>query len=478
MLNRLIALALAGALSLGLISGAQASQGSGCMPTTGVVSGLQFALDINAAIAALISSNSGAAAPATDCSVTPIQGQVWLDTSVTPNALRQYDGVAWVNIGALDTSQHLWSPPVGGGLGSVSAAATTDLCAAPTAVLTVLGNTTITSFGASCVAGIRKTLVFAGSAPLIFNATSLIVPGQFSYTTSPGDVAEAVYLGTGKWRIVTITKIDGSAVTNPSIPLGTVFYGDYGTLPQKTVYGAGQAISRASFPQYLAAVTRAQTATLTSGNATITSVANTAGLGAGQPIEGIGVQSNTTIVSVTASTIVMSKTATVNGSQTVTAFLTGYGAGGDATTVGVKDCRGRVMAGRDDLNGTPAGRLTTAGFGAGATTLNASGNSLESFTMALGNMIAHNHGVFLRDPGHSHTANQPTQSRNDGTSTQSFFAFAQLQPTSTNTTGITIGSVPGVANDNSTTVTGSASPTPMRTVQPTVISDCVVAVLP
>src|ERR1035437_8818459 len=122
------------------------------------------------------------------------------------------------------------------------------------------------------------------------------------------------------------------------MPLGTVLYGDYATIPAKTVYGAGQALSRASYPQYLAAVTRAQSATLTSGNATITSVGNTAGFGAGMPLEGTGIQTGATIVSVTSSTIVMSLTATANGAQTVTAFFTGYGIPGSSSTVGVKDC--------------------------------------------------------------------------------------------------------------------------------------------
>lgn len=66
------------------------------MPTTGTVSGLTFAQKINAAIAALISGNSGATAPATDCAETPIKGQTWLDTSVTPYVERRYDGNQWV----------------------------------------------------------------------------------------------------------------------------------------------------------------------------------------------------------------------------------------------------------------------------------------------------------------------------------------------------------------------------------------------
>jgi hypothetical protein len=99
------------------------AQGTGCMPTTGTVSGLTMAQDINAAIAALISSNSGASAPSTDCTAVPIKGQVWLNTSVTPNVLQQYDGTSWVFLGALDSSNHLWAPPVGGGAATIASSA-------------------------------------------------------------------------------------------------------------------------------------------------------------------------------------------------------------------------------------------------------------------------------------------------------------------------------------------------------------------
>src|ERR1700682_4566062 len=155
--------------------------------------------------------SAGSASPTTDCSVSAIKGQVWLDTSVTPNVLRQYDGSStWVAIGALDATNHLFSPPVGGGTATVTAAGTTDLCAAPSAVQNVSGATTLTSFGSNCVLGVRKTLIFGAATPLTYNATSMILPGQLSYTTNVGDVADAIYLGSGNWRVVSITKIDGS----------------------------------------------------------------------------------------------------------------------------------------------------------------------------------------------------------------------------------------------------------------------------
>ncbi|MGR4927261.1 hypothetical protein ACIPUD_10690 [Bradyrhizobium sp. CAR08] len=468
MCHRLIALAYAGALWLAAATVAIAAQGSGCMPTTGIVSGLTFAQDVNAGLAALISSNSGNSAPATDCSAAPVKGQFWLDTSVTPSVLKQYDGTSWSTLGALDATNHLWAPPVGGGTAAVTAAATTDICAAPAAVQTVTGLATITSFGSSCAAiGIRKTLIFNSATSLTYNATSLIIPGQLSYTTSPGDLADAIYLGAGNWRIASITKIDGSSVTNPAIPLGTVIYGIYGTPPAKTIYGAGQAVSRASYPAYFAAVTRTQTATLTAGNNTITSVGFTGGIGAGMPIEGTGIQAGTVVSSVAANSIVMSKTATANGTQSISVVLPGYGSGGDSTTVGVLDCRGRTLAGRDDMNGSAANRLTPTYFGVSGGVLNSAGGA-ESKSLVTANLPPYT-------PSGSVT----------GTATSN---LTIIQVNTSNFTPPGGGSITAPASNPqqiistlSATFTGAAqggTSTPFATVQPTAIAECAVVVLP
>lgn len=202
MFKRMIALALAGVLSLGLLSPAAAVQGSGCMPTTGTVSGLTFAQDVNAGIAALISSNSGASAPATDCSAVAIKGQVWLDTSTTPNLLKQYDGANWVVIGGLDSTNHLWAPPIGGGVTSVASATTVDLGASPTAAITITGTTTITSFGSSAVTGTIRALTFTASLTLTYGGSAIILPGGINVQTASGDTALVQYAGGGNWRVL------------------------------------------------------------------------------------------------------------------------------------------------------------------------------------------------------------------------------------------------------------------------------------
>jgi microcystin-dependent protein len=65
------------------------------------------------------------------------------------------------------------------------------------------------------------------------------------------------------------------------------------------------------------------------------------------------------------------------------------------------DGKGTVFAGMDDMGGTAAGRLTSAYFGANATVLGARGG-VQSNTLALAQLAAHNHQAFIFDPGHNH----------------------------------------------------------------------------
>lgn len=473
MKKRYVALALAGALAAALFKPVLASQGSGCLPTTGTVSGLTMTQNINSALAALTSMFSGASAPSTDCSAAPVKGQQWLDTSVTPNLVKQYDGNSWIVIGAMDATNHVWSPPIGGGAAAVTAASTTNICAAPAAVQTISGTTTITGFGSDCVIGARKTLLFSAATPVTYNATSLIIPGQRSYTSAAGDVAEAIYLGSGNWRILSISKIDGSSVTNPAVPMGTVLYGDFAAIPAKTLVGTGQAISRSSYPDYLAAVTRTQSGTLTAGNNTITSITSggTRGFGVGMPIEGTGIQAGTTVVSVTSTTVVLSQTATANGAQNFTVFLTGYGSGGDTTTVGVKNCAGSVIAGLDPS----ASRL-----GSAAAINSFQGN--KEHTLLASQIPAHNHPVFLNDPGHTHGVSGGTIAGTGGTQYQTGASLGPLGASAinigTNTTSISVRSASGGGGTANQTADNSSAGGAHPIVQPTTTAECVVVVLP
>lgn len=69
-----------------------------------------------------------------------------------------------------------------------------------------------------------------------------------------------------------------------------------------------------------------------------------------------------------------------------------HGAGDGSTTFNLPDMRGRVPAGKDDMGGTAANRLTAGGSGITGTTLGAAGGA-ETHTLTIAQMPAHTHPV-------------------------------------------------------------------------------------
>jgi microcystin-dependent protein len=88
-----------------------------------------------------------------------------------------------------------------------------------------------------------------------------------------------------------------------------------------------------------------------------------------------------------------------------TLFGTTYGAGDGATTFNLPDLRGYLLAGKDDMGGAAASRITAAHSGIAGSTLGAAGGA-ETVTLASGHMPVHSHGV--NDPTHAHGVSDPT----------------------------------------------------------------------
>jgi microcystin-dependent protein len=120
---------------------------------------------------------------------------------------------------------------------------------------------------------------------------------------------------------------------------------------------------------------------------------------------------------------------------------TTYGVGDGSTTFNVPDIRGRVIAGKDNMGGSAANRITGGGSGITGTTLGASGGA-ETVTISTTTMPSHSH----TEQGSSHPAGS------------SFFYI---------TRALTDDSVSNQSTNNSTAASGSGGA--HNNVQPTFI---------
>jgi hypothetical protein len=213
--KRFLALTFAALIA---VAPALADQSSLSAPTTGSLPGLTMVNDYNSALNAINTANSGASAPSNQLSGGPSPGNYWLNTST--GALSMYDGTSWLTIGFLDTTNHIWTPIVGGNVAtSVASATTTNLCGAsggaPTgAYLTVTGTVAITGLGSNCQVGQLKIVTFSGALQLTYNGTSLILPTGGNITTSAGDVGFFVYLGSGNWKLALYQAASGAPLVS------------------------------------------------------------------------------------------------------------------------------------------------------------------------------------------------------------------------------------------------------------------------
>lgn len=454
-------------------------------PTSGIYTGVQFSQKIGDAFRSLASCNKGAVAPA-NVAASAVDGLCWIDDSVTPWVVKRYVNGGWATEAALDPTDSSYAGVVGGGIGSVNSASTTNLASVPQANVNILGTTTIAGFGSAAPTGVVKFLTFAAALTLTYSS-ALPTPCGVSLVTAANDTAVVTHLGSGNWKFFSYQRANGTPVDCGAV--ARMELGDFDTIPPGYVAAYGQALTRTSYPAYLAKVTRSQNGTRTASNATITGLTNTKGLGAGMPIEGTGL-TNCVISSVTSTTIVVTSAGCVgsSGTSTVTAFLTGYGTGGSTSTVGARDCRGRNLAGRDrDDPGSFANRLTASYFGADSSIFGVSGSSSESVTMQSGNLIQHLHAVYLNDPGHTHLSgpsgaqiaiSSGSLDYNMGPGSRFLSNLASMS-TGSASTGMTVRDTAGGAGTaNQTANTGSASPTPMRTVPPMLVVECIVRVTP
>lgn len=153
--------------------------------------------------------------------------------------------------------------------------------------------------------------------------------------------------------------------------------------PPGWLFAYGQAISRTTYAALYAALTEVQIGALTSASTSVTGLLDTSILGVGMKVEGTGIPAGATIATiVSATSITLSAAATATGMQSLRFFAHGNGDG--LTTFNAPDMRGRVAAGRDNMGGTAASRLTSGISGVNGAQLGAAGGDQR--------MQSHSHG--------------------------------------------------------------------------------------
>jgi microcystin-dependent protein len=129
-----------------------------------------------------------------------------------------------------------------------------------------------------------------------------------------------------------------------------------------------------------------------------------------------------------------------------------YGAGDGSTTFNLPDLRGRVAAGKDDMNGSAANRITNAVSGITGTTLGASGGDERQ--------QQHTHTATVTDPGHTHSYQQ-VAAGGSGQTSGGASSYNTSANTGSATTGITV--------SNANTGAGNS-----QNVQPTIILNYII----
>jgi microcystin-dependent protein len=351
------------------------SQGSVVVPTSGTVSGLTMANDINAALDAIRTCWAGGSAPAAD---TPEEGQLWLNTSTTLPTLNQYTGSGWAPVAVIDTTNNIWLPTYG-----------------PVKTTTGIGSAYVLSTGyapAALIDGQSLRAVFnvANTGTCTINVNGL---GAVHLQSAVGVdlqansiVASAVYDLTYN-ASGGVYLLDGFYSGSAPVPSGvSLEYHGY-TAPSGYFLEYGQAVARTN-ASLMAAISITQTGTFTISAKTLTGMTDTSNMRVGFPIESASLSPGTTIASIVSSTaITVSANATVSGSASFTVFPHGNGDG--STTFNVPEGRGYVSIGSDWIGGTAAQRsqittttITTTLSSASATVSTAAGLAIGMYVMS------------------------------------------------------------------------------------------------
>ncbi|WP_192799234.1 phage tail protein [Brucella tritici] len=147
------------------------------------------------------------------------------------------------------------------------------------------------------------------------------------------------------------------------------------------------------------------------------------------------------------------------------AIGTAFGTGDGSATFNVPDLRGRIAAGRDNMGGTAAERLTTAGGGVDGTAIGKAGGS-QSHVLTIAQLPAHNHGGSTGVPtSHTHQISINRSLGSDGSGSGTVRGGSNTDPLVMNS---------GNGTDHTHTIASQGSGSAHPNVQPTLIMNKII----
>lgn len=154
------------------------------------------------------------------------------------------------------------------------------------------------------------------------------------------------------------------------------------------------------------------------------------------------------------------------------AIGTTYGTGNGSTTFNLPDLRGRVVAGRDNMGGTAASRLTSTTITSGAETLgNVGGGQTHLLTGAESGTSAHGHTASSGQDSPDHTHNSQYPNLNVSVSAGSGYNATNTWEIQKTTTGASARHTHSITVNNATAANASSA---HNNVQPTMIMNYII----
>lgn len=273
----------------------------------------------------------------------------------------------------------------------------------------------------------KTTFVDQNGKPLTSGKVDFYIPGTSTRKTTWQDAAatiantnpvtldaagRALILGNGSYRQVVKDRLgntvwdqvtastgaggSGGSTVGDGLPVGSILSWSGIVAPNNYAFSYGQELSRTTYVNLFSAITLTQNITCISGNATLTTIADTTQLNVGAAVEAVCVPAASVIVSKTATTVTLNNLASV--STTTTGVFFPWGNGNGLTTFNTPDLRGVMLPGRNNMGGAASSNLSSP-FYTDPNSLGGLGGA-QSHTILTSEMPFHNHGV--QDPGHVH----------------------------------------------------------------------------